>query len=156
EFFKGDKLIRANRQLAGDLDGVYHRGEIYLRWLQRFSSLFFANPLGRLLTLYLLLPVAIAFFALKFIEGICEELKFAGVPKVELFNVSSLAGVSVFVLLMIHVRPFRKGVVKALTWAWRGVRGLVYDLPAAVLHLPAVRAFLRSRPYLFFFDHVLK
>jgi hypothetical protein len=55
-FFVGDPLIRANRQLAADLDGVYHRGEIYLRWLQRLSALAFGTFLGRLLTLYVVLP----------------------------------------------------------------------------------------------------
>ena len=29
----------ANRKLAVVLDGVYRRGEIYLRWMQRLSSL---------------------------------------------------------------------------------------------------------------------
>src|SRR5262249_36806506 len=31
EFFTGDPLILLNRRLARDLDGIYHRGEIYLR-----------------------------------------------------------------------------------------------------------------------------
>src|SRR5262249_38607798 len=34
-FFLGDRLIRANRQLAERVDGIYRRGDIYLRWLQR-------------------------------------------------------------------------------------------------------------------------
>ena len=55
-FFVGDSLIRANRQLASDLDGVYHRGEIYLRWLQRCSAAAFGTHIGRLLTLYIALP----------------------------------------------------------------------------------------------------
>jgi hypothetical protein len=46
-----------NRQLADQLDGVYRRGEIYLRGLQRFSSLLFGTSPGRLLTRYFLLPV---------------------------------------------------------------------------------------------------
>jgi hypothetical protein len=65
QFFTGDPLIRINRQLAADLDGIYRRGEIYLRWLQRFTSLFFGTPVGRFLTLYLFLPVLGAFFILK-------------------------------------------------------------------------------------------
>src|SRR5205814_1221217 len=37
EFFRGDPLIRANRELALGGAGVYRRGEFYLRWLQRGS-----------------------------------------------------------------------------------------------------------------------
>jgi hypothetical protein len=65
EFLGGDPLIRCNRRLAEDLDGIYHCGEIYLRWLQRFTSLFFGNPVGRVLTLYLLLPLLGSFFIIR-------------------------------------------------------------------------------------------
>src|SRR5205807_1971072 len=61
EFLLGDPLIRANRQLAVSLDGVYRRGEIYLRLLQRLSALAFGTAVGRFLTLYLILPFGGAF-----------------------------------------------------------------------------------------------
>ncbi len=64
-FFLGDQLIRANRQLAADLDGVYHRGEIYLRWLQRLSAAAFGTHIGRLLTLYVALPFGCSIALLK-------------------------------------------------------------------------------------------
>jgi hypothetical protein len=57
ELIRGDPLLQMNRQLADQLDGVYRRGEIYLRGLQRFSSLLFGTSPGRLLTRYFLLPV---------------------------------------------------------------------------------------------------
>ena len=62
EFFRGDRLIRANRRLPILLDGVYRRGEFYLRWLQRLSSVAFGTVIGRILFLYLLLPVFNCFF----------------------------------------------------------------------------------------------
>ena len=52
----GDQLLRCNRKLAVSLDGVYHRGEIYLRWLQRLGSMLFGNWLGRWLVLFIILP----------------------------------------------------------------------------------------------------
>lgn len=64
EFVAGDPLLRADTNLAYALDGVYRRGEFYLRWIQRFSSLFFGTPWGRVLTLYLLLPFGGAFLVL--------------------------------------------------------------------------------------------
>lgn len=64
----GDWLLKANRQLALKLDGVYHRGEIYLRELQRASSLLFGTVVGRWVTLFLLLPFGGAFATLIFFQ----------------------------------------------------------------------------------------
>ena len=45
----GDRLLRADRQLAKVLDGVYRQGAVYLRASQRLSSLAFGTPPGRFL-----------------------------------------------------------------------------------------------------------
>jgi hypothetical protein len=214
EFVTGDPLIRANRQLAVTVDGVYRRGEIYLRWLQRLSSIFFGTRIGRLLTLYLLLPLGLAFFVLKGIDGLFEEeAKYLGViervaralghvpatppatsqfpdlaelaewfglseadvtalaeeygltppdrpahppPLIHLFNVYSFAAVSLFVLLLLHVPPFRRAVLRGLIYSWRGLRGLFYDFPHWLLRLPLLRRILQSRAYLLFYEHVFK
>ena len=74
EFLFGDPLLRANRRLAVALDGVYRRGEIYLRWLQRFSSLAFGTPVGRFLTLYLVLPFGGAFLALEALQHVVHPI----------------------------------------------------------------------------------
>ncbi|MBA4064773.1 MAG: hypothetical protein C0501_13875 [Isosphaera sp.] len=66
ELLRGDPLLRADDHLSEALDGVYRRGEFYLRWLQRGSSVFFAGPVGRALFLYLLLPFAGAFMTVVF------------------------------------------------------------------------------------------
>ena len=70
EFLRGDALLRADIALANALDGVYRKGEFYLRWIQRSISLFFATPLGRWLTLYIAAPFGGAFMALMFLEEI--------------------------------------------------------------------------------------
>jgi antitoxin component HigA of HigAB toxin-antitoxin module len=64
ELITGDPLIRLNRELASSLDGVYRRGEIYMRWLHRISSAAFGTLIGRFLMLYLILPFGLAFFVL--------------------------------------------------------------------------------------------
>ncbi len=74
EFFQGDALLRTDAELAYSLDGVYRRGEFYLRWLQRFVSVFFGTPWGRALTLYLALPFGGSFLTLMF----AEELRHIG------------------------------------------------------------------------------
>jgi hypothetical protein len=53
ELATGDQLLRADRQLSASLDGVYRRGEIYLRFLQKVSSVLSGTGVGRLLSLYL-------------------------------------------------------------------------------------------------------
>jgi hypothetical protein len=70
EWFRGDALLRADRLLADALDGVYHRGEVYLRTFQRLSSLGFGNRVGRAATLYLILPFLGAFLTLEFAQHV--------------------------------------------------------------------------------------
>ena len=54
----------AGRPQAGPaLDGVYRRGEIYLRWMQRLSSLGFGTRVGRFLTRFAVVPFGGAFVA---------------------------------------------------------------------------------------------
>lgn len=68
EVLTGDALLRTDTNLADALDGVYRRGEFYLRWIQRFSSIFFGTSLGRLFALYIALPFGGAFLVLMFAE----------------------------------------------------------------------------------------
>jgi hypothetical protein len=56
ELWRGDHLLRADDRLDLALDGVYRRGEFYLRWLQVISSIFFGTALGRFTTLFLVIP----------------------------------------------------------------------------------------------------
>jgi hypothetical protein len=157
EFLTGDPLLRLNRRLAADLDGVYHRGEVYLRWLQRLSSVFFGNPLGRTVTLFFILPFLGAFLVLKGIDGLSEEgHKYMGLPELHTFNLYSFLGLAFFLLPMLHLGAFRHGVFRALYLLWRGLRGVLYDLPAGFLALPVVQGVLRSRPFQALYQLVLK
>ncbi|MBY0230372.1 MAG: hypothetical protein K2W96_13900, partial [Gemmataceae bacterium] len=154
----GDPLLRANENLARSLDGIYRRGEAYLRWMQTLSSLFFGTLPGRLLVLYALLPFLGALFTLLGFDYLVEEIHhfFHDVPKVKTFRWESLVAVSVFYLLLLHVPAFRAGVGKGFVWLWRGLRGVLYDAPASVLRLPPVRAFLASAPMQLLWQFVLR
>jgi hypothetical protein len=181
EFFTGDPLIRANRELAAKLEGVYRRGEIYLRWLQRLGSVFFGTAAGRLLTLYAIVPLLGSLLILKGIEELLhiggavaarmhrsatsfdfpgeEDLlaeEEAGAHGVQLFNVYSFLGLAAFLIPMIHSPPFRHAVFRGLWYAWLGVRFVLYDGPAAFLRLPFVRAIIQSKPYQLFWQYVGK
>jgi hypothetical protein len=157
EFFTGDPLIRANRQLAWDADGVYRRGEIYLRWLQRLSSLFFGNPIGRFITLYALLPAGATFFTLAGAHELFEMAhKYLGLPLVPVFHSWTFAGLTIFFFLLIHVQPVRAALLAGLRAVWHGLRYLFVDLPQAFLTLPIVRHVLQSRAWLLFYQFIVK
>ncbi|MDP6958723.1 MAG: hypothetical protein QF645_07910, partial [Planctomycetota bacterium] len=64
EFIQGDPLLRLDHAFRNPLEGVYESGEIYLRWLQRFSSLFFGTSVGRFLTRFFILPFGGSFVLL--------------------------------------------------------------------------------------------
>src|SRR5262249_18432867 len=64
ELFRGDALLAADARLPLAADGVHRRGEIYLRGLQKASSLLFGTAVGRALALYVLLPFGGAYVGL--------------------------------------------------------------------------------------------
>ena len=67
ELWRGDHLLRADDRLDVAMDGVYRRGEFYLRSLQITSSMFFGTPVGRFTTLFLAIPFG---GALVIVEGV--------------------------------------------------------------------------------------
>ena len=75
-FLGGDQLLCADRKLAAALDGVYRRGEVYLRWMQRLSSLGFGTRIGRFLTRFAVVPFGGAFVALAFVKAFALEMKY--------------------------------------------------------------------------------
>jgi hypothetical protein len=175
QFFGGDALLRANEKLTVRLDGVYRRGEIYMRLLQRGCSLFFATAIGRAFTLYLALPVIGAYVLIEgvhhmgeagvglwnWLSGWTATLNgfsvLAGGPAGTLatnptlhhggMNLYLLAGVSVFLFLMIHWAKFRRTVLRAAKFA-------LLKVPRAIAHSPLVRSLLDNPATRFFRRHI--
>jgi hypothetical protein len=148
ELLSGDPLLKADRRLGIALDGVYRRAEIYLRTLQRLSSLAFGTAPGRFLTLYLILPLGGAFVML---EGLSHLLSlivglFGHHHHVHLLHTPSLIGVGVALFGLIHSAGLRGLAHRALAGVGWLLKGLFVRLPRFVANLPAVRAALRSRP----------
>jgi hypothetical protein len=56
EFIRGDPLLRLDRRLAMQLDGVYRPGEFYLRLMERLTALGFGTASGRVLSRSFLFP----------------------------------------------------------------------------------------------------
>src|SRR5262249_9585911 len=109
-FLGGDQLLQTDRALAPSLDGGHRRGEVYLRWLQRFSALAFGTPAGRFLTLFLALPFGGAFVLLKGLEEI-YELSIGRLTEahLHLVNAPSLLLLGTVVLGLINSGRFRRG-----------------------------------------------
>ncbi len=78
ELYLGDHLLRADDRLDVALDGVYRRGEFYLRWLQITSSLFFGTRAGRFATQFLIIPFG---GALVIVEGVTHVAGLFNAPK---------------------------------------------------------------------------
>ena len=156
EAARGDPLLRANENLARSLDGIYRRGEAYLRWMQTLSSVFFGTLPGRLLTLYVLLPVLAAVFTLLGFDYLTEEIHhfIPAVPAAHTFDTATLIGVSLFYLCLIHLPRFRAAVGRAFWLLWRGLRGVLYDAPLFAWRSPVVQALLGSRAFRLFWQFV--
>lgn len=148
EFFRGNRLLQADRALAVGLDGVYHRGEVYLRWLQRLSALAFGTPVGRFLTLYLVLPFGGAFVTLEGLQHLVHLIAPLLIgTEVELMNPTSFSAVGLLLLALIHLQGFRLEFLTATRTLFQALRALVYDLPVWLLGRPLVRALLSSRTF---------
>ncbi len=147
ELIRGDRLLQADEALARALDGVYRRGEVYLRWLQRFSALMFATRGGRFATLYAALPYGGAFLVL---AGLQELIELAGSPfgvrqHVRLANPASLLLLGTVALGAVNFIGFRVRLLAWLRAFWRAIRAVVYDLPAWVLGRRFVRLLFEGR-----------
>jgi hypothetical protein len=146
ELATGDALLKADRVLGESLDGVYRPSEVYLRVLQKLSSLAFGTPVGRFLTLYLILPWGGAFVLLEgvshLIGPILQALGFAAVP---FLTVPSFAVTGLVVLALLHSEVLRFLAKRALGFVGRILSMLLLDLPRWILTRPIVRRMLESQ-----------
>src|SRR5262249_42899312 len=124
-FWQGDPLLRLDRRLAALLEGVYHQGEFYLRWLESCSSLFFGTNLGRFLTTNLLVPFGGALALLGGIELCVRD--YAGYDLNLPWYAFVLLGF--FLLGLVRVRSLRAFFVAAGALSYRAVRFVGYVLP---------------------------
>lgn len=179
ELLRGDQLLRVNGRLARVLDGVYRRGEVYLRWLQRLSALAFGTVVGRLLMLYLVLPFGGGYVVVKGTEAMIneglhfsekvharlsaaafdeewEEEPVAAVERVQFTTSLPVILVGLVLFALIHVPPFRGAVFRGTLWLLRALKLVLLDLPAAVLRWGPLRQLLRSRLVMLLSHYLLK
>lgn len=157
ELWHGDALLRADALLAVSLDGVYRRGEIYVRVLQKLSSLFFGTRAGRFLTLYLILPVLFSYVAIEGVHHMVGPLLEHGFDlEVHFLSPWSLGALSVYVFLLIHTAWARAASRRFFRAVFAVLRAIFWRAPAWFLGLPPVKRALASRPARLFGRFVLK
>ena len=178
ELLQGDSLIRANRKLPDVLQGIYRRGEIYLRWLQRMSAVAFGTAAGRWLTRFVVLPFGGAFAALFAVEEVVglvlKGLHHVGetaaaadlgdevappTPEHDslgLTNPYSVGILGVALLLLLQVPAFRRHTVEILLRIAKAFKTVLYDWPTAIIRKPAVQWLLNSRPVVLALHYVIK
>jgi hypothetical protein len=160
ELFAGDPLLRADARLAEELDGVYRRGEIYLRFLQKVASTFFGTNLGRAATLYAILPVLGAYVLLEGLQHVLHPLLgLFGVHehhRPHLMGPISFPVTAVVLFLLLHstlARTIGGRIVAGLGFVFATV---FLRLPLAFAQLPLVRRVLKSEPVSAFRRYVLR
>jgi hypothetical protein len=156
EFFRGDPLLRINREFGVVLDGVNQRGEIYMRWLQRLSSLAFGTKIGRFLTRYLALPFGGSFVILEGLQHLVgHPIKKLTGSHLHLNRTTSVVLFGFILLGLLYLPGFRKAVGRVFFWIFRVLKGLCYDLPALVIRQPAIQAVVQSPPVRYFGEYLL-
>ncbi|HLJ96575.1 MAG TPA: hypothetical protein VKU02_25600 [Gemmataceae bacterium] len=151
-FWQGDPLLRLDRRLAALLEGVYRRGEFYLRWLESCSSLFFGTNLGRILTTNFVVPFG---GALALLGGFELCVRDYGGQELNLpWYAFVLLGF--FLLALIRLGGLREFFHAAGTITYRTIRQIAYVLPRRLWHLPWVQRLFRSWPLLLFYWYGLK
>jgi hypothetical protein len=157
ELLRGDRLLRADRALAQVLDGVHRRGEIYLRWLQRFSACAFGTPAGRFLTHYLALPFGGAFVLLKGLEEINEVMiaRFTG-AHAHLVTAPAVLVLGTIALGFINYAWFRRQFLSFFGVIATALHRLIVELPAWLLAHPLVLLVISSAPVRAAWRFVLK
>jgi hypothetical protein len=161
-FFRDDQLLRIDRGLSDTLDGVYHRGEVYLRFFQRASSLFFASDIGRFITRTVLMPLGGAFLILEGLDHTLlllgrkitgwEWLKLSRLDKFRHepfghFLRDNLPFIFLVVILLgvLNWPAFRATVLRVLSTLARGLKAIFIDAPRWLVTRPWLQTLARSR-----------
>lgn len=147
ELVLGDPLLLANRRLSRHLDGAYTRAPGYLSLMQRLSAVAFGVPLGRQLTLHVLLPFGGALVFWLALEHVVEPVTdYALGHPVHIYSQTGVFLTGVFFWLVMHLPAFRLKLAEAGRAIATGISHVLFVLPQKLLKNPVVEGFLRSKP----------
>jgi hypothetical protein len=167
EFIHGDPLLRLDRRLGTALDGVYRPSELYLRLVQRLTSLNFATSMGRWVTRNLTIPAAGAVVVLDGTQRLVEHMSLQ-VPVFgpltwlaawwtadsEITSFGSLVipltcflVLGAWLLALMRLPALRRGGKVGLARTGQAVRCVLIDLPRWLMSFPMLRNVVTSWPF---------
>lgn len=169
EFVRGDALLRADAKLGDALDGIHHRGEVYLRWIQRGSATAFGTATGRFLTKFVAIPVGGAVMTVEFAKYVVMEVGMlygwvSGLvshqptgeaakethehghgPIFTPESITAMAVLAVLYLGLMHSSACRSAVWNGLKWVSRGLKAVFVTGPLWVWRTSLVRTLRNNR-----------
>ncbi|NLF06732.1 MAG: hypothetical protein GX594_01975 [Pirellulaceae bacterium] len=161
DFLRGDQLLRADKLLSLALDGVYRRGEFYMRWMQRLSSLAFGTPPGRFLTRFAAVPFGGAYVALAGLHHLWEMIAGKEQPRAPgetgmSFTSPAVLLLGVFILCLVNSAGFRRAVGRFLDHAYRGFHAAVIEPIRWLVQSRLLQQIVHSRPFTIAFRYLVK
>lgn len=157
EYLGGDPLLRLDKRLAAQMDGVYRRAESYTRLLEGVTAIGFGTRAGRWLVANVAVPFLGAFLLAEFVwmlvfDGRAAAAKAAGGPEPSFFggwNEEWWFHLGWGVLGLCFLSAVRSAAVRAaaasvLRGAYRAARFVLWELPVRAWSTPWVRAILAS------------
>jgi hypothetical protein len=164
EAWGGDRLLKADDRLDKVLDGVYRKGDFYLRWIQMISAMFFGTTKGRFATLFLIIPFGGALVLIESIQHIWHKIEswtsehpppepepidpilFATEPQSEpesTVTKTADQAVDQIVSNQLNIIPLviRLGLWKAIRWFGQLIYAICIRLPQELLPWASIRSF---------------
>jgi hypothetical protein len=169
EYVRGDPLLRLDRRLATQLDGVYRRAESYTRGLERVTSFNFGTKTGRWLTWNVTLPFGAAFLFAQFLWLIAFERlgkvareagedppAFLGGWNAQWWFHACWVGLGLAALVVIRSAAVRGALASLARTAYRVARFVVWEVPARIWTDPWVRSVFASVPVQLVLNYVVR
>jgi hypothetical protein len=159
EHSRGDALLRLDRRLSTQLDGVYRGAESYTRGLERLTALNFGTQTGRWLTRNVTIPFGAAFLVAQFVwllmyEHLAKKARSTGEAAPSFFGGwnqewwfhASWFGLGVLLILVIRSAGLRARLLAIGRAIYRAARFVFWELPARVWGARWVRLLFMSVP----------
>ena len=157
DFAHGDQLLRADRKLALALDGVYRRGEVYLRWMQRLSSLGFGTRIGRFSTRFAVVPYGGAFVTVAFVHEAWEIITRA--KRAEKFHLpwpGVMLPLGLFLMFLVNSATFRRALGGFFKASFQVLHAVIVEPIRWMVQSPWLQRIVHSRSFTLLFRFIIK
>lgn len=143
-FFAGDSLLKLDRKLAAELEGVYTSSDFYQRWLEKFTALNFGTSWGRIITRFITLPIGSAFLIVEALDVIASRLFSISMPSFT--NYALITGISILVFGLINNASLRITLGAIISKWWDISRLLCFEVPGKLIAWAPFQKLWKSLP----------